>query len=54
MLHKNNIAHRDIKPQNIIFVENKGWVLCDFEHSLNYINVNGVYDIKGTYAFLLP
>ena len=35
-------------------MENKGWVLCDFENSLKYNEINGVYDIKGTFAFLIP
>ena len=47
-----NIAHRDIKPQNIIFVKNKGWLLCDFGDSLKYESVQGIYNIRGTYSFI--
>ena len=32
-LHQKNIAHRDIKPQNFLFIEKEGLIilkLCDF------------------------
>ncbi|KAM3133599.1 hypothetical protein pb186bvf_014286 [Paramecium bursaria] len=54
LLHNHNIAHRDIKPQNIEFVENKGWVLCDFGNSLQYEKPIGIYSKRGTFAVLQP
>ena len=49
-----NVAHRDIKPQNIFYVKNKGWLLSDFGESLEYDEVDGLYNIRGTRYFLLP
>ena len=46
------MAHRDIKPQNIFYVKNKGWLLSDFGESLEYDEVEGLYNIRGTVYFL--
>ncbi|KAM3141342.1 hypothetical protein pb186bvf_006460 [Paramecium bursaria] len=54
LLHKHNIAHRDVKPQNVVFVKEKGWLLCDFEFSILYRDKICVTDIKGTKCFLPP
>ncbi|KAM3146100.1 hypothetical protein pb186bvf_001757 [Paramecium bursaria] len=54
MLHHHKIAHRDIKPQNIIFVNNKGWLLCDFGEALKYEKQQSVYNIRGTFGFIPP
>ena len=32
-MHSINIAHRDVKPQNIFYVLGKGWLLSDFGES---------------------
>ncbi|KAM3146094.1 hypothetical protein pb186bvf_001751 [Paramecium bursaria] len=52
LLHHHKIAHRDIKPQNIIFVKNKGWLLCDFEEALKYDKPSSIYNIRGTFGFI--
>ena len=36
LLHSNNYAHRDIKPQNILFIKGQGWKLADFGESIKY------------------
>ncbi|KAM3146105.1 hypothetical protein pb186bvf_001762 [Paramecium bursaria] len=53
-LHQINIAHRDIKPQNVFYVKDKGWLLSDFGESLEYVEVDGLYNIRGTKYFLMP
>ncbi|KAM3146096.1 hypothetical protein pb186bvf_001753 [Paramecium bursaria] len=53
-IHSVNIAHRDIKPQNIFYVKDKGWLLSDFGESLEYVEVDGLYNIRGTKYFLMP
>ncbi|KAM3135555.1 Calcium-dependent protein kinase 20 [Paramecium bursaria] len=52
LLHSNNYAHRDIKPQNILFVKDVGWKLADFGESINYEVSKGMHKIKGTLAFI--
>ncbi|KAM3130990.1 hypothetical protein pb186bvf_016908 [Paramecium bursaria] len=51
-LHQNQYAHRDIKPQNILYVKDVGWKLADFGESIKYNQVDGLYKIRGTLAFL--
>ncbi|KAM3146163.1 hypothetical protein pb186bvf_001820 [Paramecium bursaria] len=53
-MHSINIAHRDVKPQNIFFVKDKGWLLSDFGESQIYQEVDSLYNIRGTIYFLLP
>ncbi|KAM3146156.1 hypothetical protein pb186bvf_001813 [Paramecium bursaria] len=53
-MHSINIAHRDVKPQNIFYVKNKGWILCDFGESQYYQEIYSQYNIRGTIYFLLP
>lgn len=40
-LHKNNVVHRDLKPQNIMFDENEKVFLIDF-------GISGIYNGKTT------
>jgi serine/threonine protein kinase len=49
-----NIAHRDIKPQNILIMENDDYLLCDFDESIFVKKAFGNYDIKGTEMFICP
>ncbi|KAM3146148.1 hypothetical protein pb186bvf_001805 [Paramecium bursaria] len=53
-MHSINIAHRDVKPQNIFYVKDKGWLLSDFGESQQYENIDSLYNIRGTMYFLLP
>ena len=50
-MHENKYAHRDIKPQNIIYVKEKGWILSDFGCALKYELIEDQYNIEGTKAF---
>lgn len=50
-MHEHNYAHRDIKPQNIVYVKEKGWLLSDFGCSQKYELNEGEYYIVGTKAF---
>ncbi|KAM3138511.1 hypothetical protein pb186bvf_009425 [Paramecium bursaria] len=52
LLHSNNFAHRDIKPQNILYIKEVGWKLADFGESIKYEISQGMYKIKGTLAFI--
>lgn len=54
-MHKFRIAHRDIKPQNIGFVERlQKWCYIDFGESEVYFQqLEDIYEIKGT-KFYLP
>ncbi|KAM3146161.1 hypothetical protein pb186bvf_001818 [Paramecium bursaria] len=47
-MHSINIAHRDVKPQNIFYVKDKGWLLSDFGESQEYQEVDSLYNVRGT------
>ena len=53
-LQKNNIAHRDIKPQNILILSGR-YKLCDFGEAISF-NKNGVViqKIRGTELYMSP
>ena len=53
MQHK-NIVHRDIKPQNILIMENKNYLICDFDESIFVKRAYGSYDVRGTEMFICP
>jgi len=55
-LHTNRIAHRDIKPQNILLCEDGRVVLCDFGVAERFdANQPALVDTSnGTYAFFCP
>ena len=55
-LQKNNIAHRDIKPQNILILDGR-YKLCDFGEAISF-NKTGVgvvvQKIRGTELYMSP
>mmetsp|Transcript_253 Transcript_253/g.264 ORF Transcript_253/g.264 Transcript_253/m.264 type:complete len:158 (-) Transcript_253:152-625(-) len=55
-LSKSNIVHRDIKPQNILFSEDKEYKLIDYGISENVPSMSeeGEYFIKGTRDYMSP
>ena len=50
-MHEHKYAHRDIKPQNIIYVKEKGWLISDFGCAMKYESIEDEYAIAGTKAF---
>lgn len=53
-LHSNNIIHRDIKPQNILFDQNYNLKIADFGLSTKIINDNKPKTICGSDSFKSP
>ena len=54
-LQKNNIAHRDIKPQNILIFENDIYKVADFgEMKVEVANGEKQLTIKGSQSFMSP
>ena len=49
-----NIAHRDIKPQNILIMENGEYKIADFDESIFVKKAYNYFEIKGTEMFLCP
>ncbi len=54
-LQKYNIAHRDIKPQNILICNNNQYKICDFgEAKIINENIEENYMIRGTELYMSP
>lgn len=51
---KNNIIHRDIKPQNIFISENGDFKLGDFGVAKTIEKTTGELSKKGTYSYMAP
>ncbi len=49
-----NIAHRDIKPQNILIMENGEYKIADFDESIFVKKAYNFFEIKGTEMFMCP
>jgi serine/threonine protein kinase len=53
--HKNDIAHSDIKPANILLSDDNNLKLCDFGHSQrNTSQYKGLLARRGTPVFMAP
>ena len=54
LCHKNNIIHRDIKPQNIFVNKNGDFKLGDFGIARVVEKTSSVMSQKGTYTYMAP
>ena len=53
-MQKNKICHRDIKPKNILIIDEKKYCIADFDESINVKNDFGNFDIRGTENYMSP
>lgn len=53
-LHKNNIIHRDIKPQNMLIANNGKAKIADFGVSALFDTNDSLSKTEGTYHFMAP
>ena len=53
-MQENKISHRDIKPQNILILENQNYCIADFDESIYVKNDFGTFDIRGTEMYMSP
>lgn len=54
LCHKNNIIHRDVKPQNIFISQTGDYKLGDFGVARNFENTVGEFSAKGTFDYMAP
>ena len=54
LCHKNNIIHRDVKPQNIFVSPTGDYKLGDFGVARNFENTVGEFSAKGTFDYMAP
>ena len=53
-MHHNDVAHRDLKPQNILMSEYGTFKIADFGVSTIVGHHDSVDDCEGTHHFLAP
>ena len=53
-LQKKNIAHRDIKPQNILLFPDNKYKICDFGEAKNIKNKTEQSTLRGSELFMSP
>ena len=54
-MHKNSIAHRDIKTHNVLITENLDVKICDFGLAQNFKELNkGHGQFSGTPSYMAP
>lgn len=53
-VHFNDVIHRDIKPQNILFTQNDTAVITDFSISLILAEQKVLKQDEGTLCFMAP
>ena len=53
-LQKSCVAHRDIKPQNVLITKQNEIFLTDFDEAINVKTAIGIYDIRGSEAYMSP
>ncbi len=54
LCHKNNIIHRDVKPQNIFISPTGDYKLGDFGVARNFENTISEFSAKGTFDYMAP
>ena len=53
-LQEKNIAHRDIKPQNILLFPNNIYKIADFGEAKNIKNITQQYTLRGSELYMSP
>ena len=53
-MQENKICHRDIKPKNILIIDEKKYCIADFDECIYVKNDFGNFDIRGTENYMSP